>query len=55
MLKPINLFYTPSSMEEMQEIIDQLPARDRAMVYSYVMQMYNLLVSKIVVKNEAQS
>lgn len=50
-MKPINLFYTPKSMEEMQDILEQLPARDRALVYPYVMQMYNLLVSKLGDKN----
>lgn len=54
MLKPIGLFYTPSSMDEMQEIIERLPAQERALVYQHVMQMYNLLVSKLV-KNEATS
>lgn len=46
-MKPIGLFYTPESMEEMQDILEQLPASQRALVYPYVMQMYNLLVSKL--------
>lgn len=47
MLKPIGLFYTPKSMEEMQDILEALPARERALVYPYVMQMYNLLVTAL--------
>jgi hypothetical protein len=52
MLKPIGLFYTPESMEEMQDILEQLPPIDRARVYPYVMQMYNLLVTKLQDKTE---
>jgi hypothetical protein len=47
MLKPIGLFYTPESMEEMQDILEQLPMKERALVYPYVYQMYNLLVTKL--------
>jgi hypothetical protein len=46
-MKPIGLFYTPESMEEMVDIIEKLPPSQRALVYPYVMQMYNLLVSKL--------
>lgn len=46
-MKPIGLFYTPESMEEMQDILEQLNPKERALVYPYVMQMYNLLVSKL--------
>lgn len=46
-LKPFGLFYTPSSMEEMQDILEQLAPKERALVYPYVMQMYNLLVSNL--------
>lgn len=46
-MKPIGLFYTPESMEEMQDILEQLSPGERALVYPYVMQMYNLLVSKL--------
>jgi hypothetical protein len=49
-MKPIGLFYTPSSMEEMQDILESLPARERALVYPYVMQMYNLLVTQVPLK-----
>jgi hypothetical protein len=41
-MKAINLFYTPQSMEEMQDIISDLPKGDQALVYPYVMMMYNL-------------
>lgn len=47
-MKPIGLFYTPESMEEMQDILDRLDASERARVYPYVMMMYNLIVSKLV-------
>lgn len=43
-MKTTGLFYTPKSMDEMQLIIDRLPPQDRALVYPYVMMMYNLLV-----------
>lgn len=46
-MKPIGLFYTPESMEEMVDIIERLPPSQRALVYPYAMQMYNLLVSKL--------
>lgn len=46
-MKPIGLFYTPQSMEEMQDILEQLSPRDKALVIPYVMQMYNLLVTKL--------
>jgi len=46
-MKPIGLFYTPESMQEMQDILDRLDASDRAKVYPYVMMMYNLIVSKL--------
>lgn len=49
-MKPIGLFYTPQSMEEMQDILEQLPPSHRALVYPYVMQMYNLVVSQLVEK-----
>jgi hypothetical protein len=54
-MKPIGLFYTPSSMEEMQDILESLPARERALVYPYVMQMYNLLVSKLAKPEPAEA
>lgn len=47
-MKPIGLFYTPESMEEMQDILERLDASERARVYPYVMMMYNLLVSQLV-------
>ncbi len=46
-MKPIGLFYTPKSMEEMQDILERLSPSERALVYPYVMQMYNLLVTKL--------
>jgi hypothetical protein len=46
-MKPIGLFYTPKSMQEMQDIIEKLAPKDRALVYPYVMQMYNLMASKL--------
>ena len=49
-MKAIGLFYTPSSMEEMQDILEQLPARERALVYPYVMQMYNLMITQVATK-----
>lgn len=54
-MKPIGLFYTPTSMEEMQDILESLPARERALVYPYVMQMYNLLVSKLANQETAEA
>jgi hypothetical protein len=53
-MKPIGLFYTPTSMEEMQDILESLPASQRALVYPYVMQMYNLLVSKLANQETAE-
>ena len=47
-MKPIDLFYTPKSMEEMQAMLERLDASDRAKVYPYVMMMYNLVVSQFV-------
>jgi hypothetical protein len=47
-MKPIGLFYTPESMEEMQDILERLDASERARVYPYVMMMYNLVVSQLV-------
>jgi hypothetical protein len=54
-MKPIGLFYTPTSMEEMQDILESLPANQRALVYPYVMQMYNLLVSKLANQETAEA
>ena len=50
-MKPIPLFYTPRSLEEMQEILEALPPWQRATVYPYVMMMYNLLIDKLVTKD----
>ena len=47
-MKPIDLFYTPKSMQEMQDMLERLDASDRAKVYPYVMMMYNLVVSQLV-------
>ena len=44
MLKEIKLFYTPRSMNELHDMIDKLPVSERAIVYPYVMMMYNMLV-----------
>lgn len=46
-MKPIDFFYTPESMQEMQDILERLPAKDRALVYPYAMMMYNLMASKL--------
>jgi hypothetical protein len=51
-MKAIPLFYTPESMEEMQDILEQIPMKERAMVYPYCMMMYNLLVTKLQDKTE---
>jgi len=48
LMKPIDLFYTPKSMEEMQDMLERLDQSDRAKVYPYVMMMYNLLTSQFV-------
>ncbi len=45
-MKTIPLFHTPSNMEEMQDILETLSPSERALVYPYVMMMYNLMVSK---------
>lgn len=44
-MKAVNLFYTPSSMEEMQDILEALPVEQRALVYPYCFMMYNLMVT----------
>ena len=46
MSKPIGFIYTPKSMDEMQEILDRLPPSERALVYPYVVMMYNMMVTK---------
>lgn len=47
MNKTIDFFHTPESMKEMQDILDRLAPVERALVYPYVMMMYNLMVSKL--------
>jgi len=47
MNKTIDFFHTPESMDEMQDILDRLAPTERALVYPYVMMMYNLMVSKL--------
>lgn len=47
MLKPISLFHTPSSLEEIASIIESLSPRERALVYPYVMMMFNFLVTEL--------
>lgn len=46
-MKPIDLFYTPKSMDEMLEILESLPASQRALVYPYVMMMCNLMIEQL--------
>jgi hypothetical protein len=46
-MKPIDLFYTPKSMSEMQDILESLPASQRALVYPYVMMMCNLMIDQL--------
>lgn len=46
-MKPIGIFYTPKSMEEMQDMMDRLDRKERALVYPYVMMMYNLIASQM--------
>lgn len=46
-MKTIDLFYTPKSMAEMQDILEQLPASQRALVYPYVMMMCNLMIEQL--------
>jgi hypothetical protein len=46
-MKPIDLFYTPKSMDEMQDILDSLPASQRSLVYPYVMMMCNLMIEQL--------
>ena len=50
-MKPAPFFYTPESMEEMQDILEALPPQQRSTVYPYVMMMYNLLIDKLVTKD----
>ena len=35
-------FYTPSSFEELQERIENLPAKEKALVYTFVSQALNV-------------
>jgi len=40
---PFNgLFYTPNSFAELQERIEQLPAKEKALVYTFVSQALNV-------------
>ena len=47
-------FYTPSSLAELQERIEQLPAKEKALVYTFVTQAmnacYNLVEDEILSK-----
>lgn len=54
-MKTIDLFYTPASMEEMQDILESLPASQRALVYPYVMMMCNLMISQLQNKEPAEA
>lgn len=49
-MKAIGLFYTPESMQEMQDIMGRLPAAERALVYPYVMMMYNVAIKTAALK-----
>ena len=49
-MRAITLFHTPSSMEELQSAIESLSSKERALVYPYVMMMYNLMVTKVPLK-----
>ena len=48
----MNLFYTPKSMDEMQDILESLPASQRALVYPYVMMMCNLMIEQLSGKSD---
>ena len=40
---PFNgLFYTPNSFADLQERIEQLPAKEKALVYTFVSQALNV-------------
>lgn len=47
MRQPINLFYTPKSMDELAAMIEAIPNRDeRRIAYLYAMMMHNLMAAE---------
>ncbi len=41
-LQKNNLFATPANLQELQDSIEGLPKKDKALVYQYVMMTWNL-------------
>ena len=46
-----SLFYTPASLVELDEMIRQLPEKDRGLVYRFTMHTFNL-ANKLVTEKE---
>lgn len=58
MMNPIpasSLFYTPESLEELDNMIRQLPAKDRGLVYRFTMHAFNLANKLVTEDNSLKS